>query len=264
VKLYFAGCQAEEMRAAIRACKVKNILVSFYYVGDSLKYIYDYFGYEIDIMLDSGGFTARTKDRKIDIHKYIEFVKKNKQYVKHYFVLDNKRENLNLTKQNLKLMEEAGLNPIPIYHTDEPFDYFLELCEKYSYIGVGGAVRSYTNIFFTAKQHDVKIHLLGNTSPRILLKYKPYSADSISWLSGGMHGRVLVKTPFGFKSARRKSLRIYSKLLSSKEGLSCYGVSFDDFAEANEGKGDYQKMMVFSCLTFLEFEKYVNEGGFTI
>ena len=264
MKLYFAGCQAKEMRQAVKQCKVKNILVSFPYLGDSLKDIYDYFDYEVNIMLDSGGFTVRTKGEEINLQDYIEFIKKNKQFIKYYFVLDNKRENLHITKQNIQLMEEAGLTPIPIYHTDEPFEYFMELCEKYSYVGVGGAIHNYINIFFNAEQYNVKIHLLGNTSPKLLMKYKPYSVDSVSWLSGGMHGRVLVRTAFGFKSAYRKSLRMYDAVSLSEEKLSQYGISFDDFSEANEGKGDYEKMMVFSCLTFLEFERYVNEGVFTI
>ncbi|MCF8014060.1 hypothetical protein K9K83_06855 [Candidatus Woesearchaeota archaeon] len=260
MKLYFAGCQAEQMRRAMKKCKVRNILVSFHYVGDSLKDIYDYFGYDVNIMLDSGGFTARTKNEAIDIQEYIQFVKRNKQYVNHYFVLDSKREKLDDTKRNLQLMEEAGLNPIPIYHTDEPFEYFIELCQRYSYIGIGGAVKNYNNIFFTAEQHNVKIHLLGNTSPNILVKYKPYSADSVSWISGGMHGRVFVNTPFGFKSALRKSFRAYSPFVTDAKRFIPHGIIPEDLSYANDGKGDYEKMMLFNCLMYLKFERYVSEG----
>lgn len=259
MKLYFAGCQVKEMQNAARICGVKNILVSYYYLNENLKEFVESFGYKINLMLDSGGFSVRNSDEKIDINDYIAFIKRNSKYIKHYFVLDNKRENLEQTKANLKLMEDAGLSPIPIYHTDEPFDYFTELCQRYDYVGVGGAAKNYANIFFMAEYHNIKIHLLGNTSYKTLARYMPHSADSVSWCSG-CYGHIYIQTPFRFKQVYNRSLSCLSNFIVNEAKYNKYGVSFQDISQGNNGKGDYNKILIVNCLAFMEMEKRINEG----
>jgi len=261
MKLYFAGCQVREMQDAARICGVKNVLVSYYYLNENLKEFVESFGYEINLMLDSGGFSVRNRDRKINVSDYISFIKRNSRYIKYYFVLDNKREMLDETKHNLELMENEGLNPIPIYHTDEPFEYFKELCEKYPYIGVGGAEHNYRNIFSIANENNVRIHLLGNTSPTTLLKYKPYSADSVSWCSGGKFGHIYIFNGYTLKQFhQRKNRSVLLHSIQNEEFYKQYNVDFEDLHFSKEGRGDYYKMLIFNCLNYLKFAEFVNEG----
>ena len=71
-----------------------------------------------EIFLDSGAFTAHSQGKKIDIDKYIEFINRNKNFIKLYANLDvigNWKE----TIKNQKYMEKKGLNPIPTFHMGE-------------------------------------------------------------------------------------------------------------------------------------------------
>ena len=83
--------------------------------------------------LDSGAFTAFTLWKKIDLQEYIEFVKKNKQFFELYANLDVIGD-YEATDKNQKIMENAGLKPLPTYHMWEPREYFEELVDRYDYI----------------------------------------------------------------------------------------------------------------------------------
>ena len=89
-------------------------------------------------MLDSGAFSVWNMGKTIDIYKYIEFIKEND--IEIYFNLDVIGD-VEGTKKNQKIMEDNGLNPIPVFHYGEPFEYLDWLVEQgYTYIGIGGTV----------------------------------------------------------------------------------------------------------------------------
>jgi len=170
----------------------------------------------VNLFLDSGAFSAWTRDENIDVKVYIAFIKKNKKYIDHYSNLDilcSVRTNLasarkkaaEATLSNQRKMEKAGLDPIPVFHYGEPFEYLSYYIEKYKYISIGGLVgvptglaMEFLDLCFSKYICDerglprVKIHGFDMTSLRVMLRYPWYSVDSTSWVVTGRMGGIYV------------------------------------------------------------------------
>ena len=168
----------------------------------------------VDVFLDSGAFTAWTKGMEIDIQKYIEFIKQNQDVITVYANLDviskdrfsmGTKESAELTLRNQKIMEEAGLSPLPVFHIGEPFEYLEYYINHYDYIGLGGMVgkskqtlSSWLDVVFRQYICDergypkVKVHGFGLTSIPLMVKYPWYSVDSGTWMKEAVTGKVMV------------------------------------------------------------------------
>lgn len=168
----------------------------------------------VDVFLDSGAFTAWTKRVEIDIQKYIEFIKQNQDVLTVYANLDvispdrfsmGTKESAEKTLRNQKIMEEAGLSPLPVFHIGEPFEYFEYYINHYDYIGLGGMVGkprrtldTWLDVVFRQYICDergypkVKVHGFGLTSVLLMVKYPWYSVDSATWIKAAIVGEVMV------------------------------------------------------------------------
>ena len=142
---------------------------------------------DTEIMLDSGAFSAWNAGKEIDINKYISFIKENN--IKIYFNLDVIGD-VEGTKRNQTIMESHGLNPIPVFHYGEPFEYLDWLVEQgYTYIGLGGTVGKSVpqrQAFFDevyARHPNIDYHALGVTAKTLVENYNWYSVDSTTWLT---------------------------------------------------------------------------------
>lgn len=167
----------------------------------------------VSLFLDSGAFSAMTQGVEIDIHEYIEFIKKYQHVIDLYANLDviaekgqPNKTTAEKTLQNQKVMEGAGLNPLPIFHCGEPFEYLEYYIENYEYIGFGGLVGT-TSSSAAAPVLDrcfkkylcdkngmpkVKVHGFGMTALRTLIRYPWYSVDSTSWVATSRYGAIYV------------------------------------------------------------------------
>jgi hypothetical protein len=159
---------------------------------------------QVDLFLDSGAFSAWSQGVEIDIQEYIAFIKKNKNFINVYANLDAIGDP-EKTLQNQKIMEKAGLTPIPCYHYGEDIKYFQMYIKKYSYVALGGMVPIssrdlapwLTNLFCNyicdeSGMPKVKIHGFGMTSLSLMLRFPWYSVDSTSWVMTGRMGGVLI------------------------------------------------------------------------
>ena len=156
------------------------------------------------ILLDSGAFSVLKKKGKIDIYEYIDFIKKWEQYLDGYIVLDviNDAES---TWVNQKIMEDAGLKPIPVYHQTTPIRYLYK-CMEYEWFGLGGIGGKGYSFKEIIEAHDKcwnlicdnngyprnKVHGFGITSPKVMLRYSYWSVDSISWVINSRYGHVII------------------------------------------------------------------------
>jgi len=184
----------------------KNYLTSYYTIrGDKPDHLEAWSEMiqkrEFSILLDSGAFSAWKRDISISVDDYIEFVKKYEAAFWNYVTLDVKstksisvEESIRQTKENTRIMEDAGLNPVPVYHgVNRRIDVLEELLEKYDFIFIGGlagenravALQSIADIWEvnSKPQYRKRLHALGYTSTFNLLSYPWYSADSTAWLS---------------------------------------------------------------------------------
>jgi hypothetical protein len=178
---------------------IKRPLASFWSIKQTKKAVQSMIESKKKYLIDSGGYSAFTKNAIIDIDDYINFVKDNKDMIENYFNLDDITDSKK-TLENQAYIESKGLDPIPVFHYGEDFKILKAYLKKYKYIALGGLVpHSGTNnlyihldnCFAIIKDYfPVKIHCFGITSYRTLKRYPFYSADSTSAFGGSMRPTI--------------------------------------------------------------------------
>ena len=168
--------------------------------------------------LDSGAFTAFTLWKKINIQEYIEFIKKNKQFFELYANLDVIGD-YKATEKNQKIMENAGLKPLPTYHIWEPREYFEELVDRYDYIWLWGLVPyarqpqkidsmlNYCFHYIITNKKKIKFHGRWMTNPLFMKKFPFYSVDSTGWLAWWKFKTILFFENGSLKSMNAQKIR---------------------------------------------------------
>lgn len=163
-------------------------------------------------MLDSGAFTFMKK--KVDrtsatarsdkdysdidwsayLSEYIETI--NKHDIDLFFELDiDSVTGLSHVRElRDRLGRETGKQPIPVWHKSRGKQAFLDMCDKYPYVSIGGIVAGELSTsdfkyfpWFIEQAHDrnAKIHALGYSPFRTDRHYGFDSCDSTSWLTNG-------------------------------------------------------------------------------
>jgi len=197
MKMYFAGAEPKDFFEQLQMGGVKNVLISAFSMNykKSLKRHNEKFD---KILIDSGGYSARTRGVNVKIDDYARYINENN--IKTAFNLDT--NSVEETMRNQKYLEKhTGSYIIPIYHYSDYvsktnrrlLDSFIE---GYNYISIGGVAGMklgkraevlYDYVFNKTKD-KTKVHGLGITSEKILEKYPFYSVDSTSWLAFSRYG----------------------------------------------------------------------------
>ncbi len=173
-------------------------------------------GNKVNLMLDSGAYTAWTQRKPIDLKSYIAYIKRERKHIETYFNLDvipgepgQKRTadmveaSAKASYDNLKTMTKAGLTPIPVFHLGEDFRWLERMLKDgYDYIGFGGPswAQGYDLIPWLNRVFDritdkegkpiIKAHGLGLASPDLMLAYPWYSCDAVSWALTAAFGSI--------------------------------------------------------------------------
>ncbi|MFH1644560.1 MAG: hypothetical protein ABIA74_05290 [bacterium] len=225
VKIYLAGAESKEFLKILKEEEIEKILISYYACGNSIQQILK-LTKGMKIMMDSGAFSAwnkgkkekkitkKPKEVKIDLQKYIQFIKRYGKNFETYVNLDV-IEDAEGTLKNQKIMEKAGLSPLPVYHQNEKIEYLENYCKNYDYVGIGGVAKSGRNktemikflkkCFKIAEVHNTKLHGFGLTDFELLKKFNFHSVDSTSWLSGSRYGHLYIF------DKRRKIMKMYKR-----------------------------------------------------
>ena len=158
----------------------------------------------MNIILDSGAFSAYTRKKEVNLKEYIEFIKLNKDKITHYISLDVIGDE-KATWENQRIMESEGLTPLPIFHRHDSMES-LERCMEYDYFCIGGVAGEPSDLvrvpFFNKCFKRIcgenggkptrKIHGLGMTSFPFMRKYPFYSVDSTTWIMNSACGLIFV------------------------------------------------------------------------
>ena len=160
--------------------------------------------HKIDLFLDSGAFSAFTQKVVIDIQEYIAFIKEYKDIFSVYANLDVIGDAAG-TLKNQRIMEKAGLKPLPCFHYGDDEKYLKTYMEEPDYIAFGGMVpianadlaKWLDHLFskFICGKDGIpthKIHGFGLTSVPLVLRYPWFSVDSTSWVMTSRMGSVYV------------------------------------------------------------------------
>lgn len=208
MKIYLAGTNGlkkEILKGCVEPSKF-NVLESYYSIQEwQLSFIPKFKNF----LLDSGAFTFRQafiNKRKNDIdweqytREYGLFVKKYD--IKQFFEMDidNIIDYSYVKKLRHILENNAERKCIPVWHVNRGKDDFIETCNNYPYIAIGGLVGknvTYSQLhkifpwfINTAHNCHCKIHGLGFTSVTKLPLYHFDSVDSTTWLNAGRFGEL--------------------------------------------------------------------------
>lgn len=158
----------------------------------------------IPFFLDSGAFSAKNQGIEIDLRNYIRFIKENEDVITTYANLDVIGD-AEASWRNQRRMENAGLNPLPVFHVEDDMKY-LDRCLEYEHFCLGGMAKGYTTSQREAFLHRCwcricdtpdqmpksKVHGFGMTALPLIKRYPWYSVDSTTWLMLAANGNVLV------------------------------------------------------------------------
>ena len=225
-----------------------SILESFYYLRKNEEFmaLAKHFG---SFLLDSGAFTFMTGAHKgaINWDEYVEDYARfiNKHDIKLFFELDiDSVVGLpEVERLREKLEALTGKKPIPVWHKNRGKEYFINMCENYPYVALGGIVtkeiprqkyeKGFPWFIKTAHLHRCKIHGLGYTTILNLPKYHFDSVDSTAWLYGNRGGYLYKFNP---SKGTMDQLKADNARLKSREcAVNNFreGVKLCKYAEAN-------------------------------
>lgn len=149
---------------------------------------------EIELLLDSGGFTAKNAGEEIDLGEYIAFLQDFGPSLFAYVALD-KLQDPEQSERNLSTMIEAGLKPVPVHVYGDDEKRMNELFKLSDYVALGGLRRPHRGkapkSYVVKKMEwarDRKVHWLGYTEKPMIAALKPFSCDCASAVSGIMYG----------------------------------------------------------------------------
>ena len=178
---------------------------------------------KVNLFLDSGAFSAFTQGVEIDIYEYCSFIKKNKKYIETYAVLDV-IGSAEKTWENQRIMEKAGLSPLPCFHFGEDIKWLKKYVKKYDYMALGGMVpisskdlKVWLDDLYSNHLCDkdgmpkIKVHGFGMTSLSLMLRFPWYCMTEEDH-------EVLTKTGWKF----RNELSINEEILCFDKGDSVW------------------------------------------
>ena len=178
-----------------------RVLISFHYyrkkdIAD-LTQRFVVAGVKPDIFADSGAFSAWMHNASVSVGDYAKWLHKWGNEFCVYANLDV-IDNPEATRANQRSLEAEGLAPLPVWHVRSPRNIFLDLCEEYRYVAIGGMVGTHWKRLMPhlvwalreARRTDTAVHGLGLTSVTPLSSLPFFSVDSTTWQDGYRYGHV--------------------------------------------------------------------------
>lgn len=179
----------------------------------------------VKLFLDSGAYSAWTKNQPLDIGEYIKFCKANESSIwtavnmdvipgefgrRHDFSQDEIERSAKQSYDNLKRIRDAGVNAIPVFHQGEPFEWlekYLADGEKYIGMSAGKFLRvdeqmawldkAWTILTNKKGEPYVKIHGFALTSYDLMSNYPWYTVDSTTWSLTPGYGQIIIPAYVG-------------------------------------------------------------------
>lgn len=155
-------------------------------------------------MVDSGAFRM-LRGKVPDVEGYLKEYARTirEREVEQYFELD--LDSIlpggwaQVKRMTDYLSQEVGRDPIPVWHRNRGKEGWIEMCERYDYVSIGGiALKELPLDWYkkaipwfveTAHERGCRVHGLGFT-PQIFSIHGLDSVDSTSWVSGTKFGKA--------------------------------------------------------------------------
>lgn len=214
---------------------------------------------KIELLLDSGAFTALNAGAEIVLEEYLEFLKTYQKKLFGYFALD-KLGDPDKTRANLKVMLKAGLTPLPIHVRGADDKEMDELFSHSRWVGLGGLRRPHRG---PASKEYVKqkmawangrdVHWLGYTTRSMMLAFRPYSVDCSSWHMPMKYGNLRLYYGQGSWSKKAYSVKDFQEgnyTLQDRHIIERCGFTIEQAKQPVSWRGDVKR--------FPRFENYLS------
>ena len=175
----------------------------------------------IECIIDSGAYGAWKKGEQINIYDYIEYVVRNQSSIAMCINMDTIPANPGRTPtpeevedsarksyENLQIMKDYGLQPIPVFHQGESFHWLQKyLLDEDPIIAISPAGDQMgwrgpnpeiwlDQVFNYLTDDDgfpiVKTHGMGVAGVGYLARYPWHSCDATSWTQIANFGKIMV------------------------------------------------------------------------
>lgn len=202
----------------------RRLLVSFAYAkaADEVIAAHRQYGSRSNLLslkLDSGAYTAWTKGKQVDVDAFAEWVHRIKSEIPEIdvtavnldvipgtFGVDStareREASMRDSMKNADRLRSLGVDPIEVFHQDEPMEYLDELLARRA---PGGIVaisprndvktkwkKAWMDVVYARLLTDwpqvPKTHILGTTTGHVVQRYPAYSADSAQWTYFNIYG----------------------------------------------------------------------------
>lgn len=193
------------------------LLVSYAYFKDKLfagdyRIIEEVRAGNIELMIDSGAFTAFTKGKEIRLNDYLSFIARLRaENIPFNYVQLDAIGDPEATFRNYEEMRRQGFgDTIPVFTRGENIEHLDHLYSMSDYIMLGGiavgdTTKNYVK-YILERNNNRRIHLLGFTVANFLRHYRPYSCDSSGSESYARFGGWPYYDPaFGVRTAKEVS-----------------------------------------------------------
>lgn len=162
-----------------------------------------------DLFIDSGAFSAWKLGKPIKLQEYMKFLKQWGDKSTVYASLDV-IGSIDQTARNQRIMEAAGLHPLPVYHWGEDYAVLEDMCKRYRYVACSGTAtvfgegrgmviqrrNHFDRVFKISQKYETLVHGFGVTDIDLLLRFPWYSVDSSSWVRGRRFGSFQLFSPY--------------------------------------------------------------------
>jgi hypothetical protein len=159
-------------------------------------------GRRVDVLADSGGFSAYTVGAQIDVDAYADWLVEHREVINAAAGLDVIGDYRATARNTDRLVERmAGrVEIVPVFHVGTPWAELRRLCREHPYVGLGGAVgllrrrdamgRWLVECHRIGRDTNTRFHGFGQTRPPFPEMFPWYSIDSSYWSTAVRAGRL--------------------------------------------------------------------------
>lgn len=192
-------------KAAPDSCGKFPVLLSYFYMrklpDEKVRWIVE--NQNVEILIDSGGFSALNVGEEVDLGEYMDWLKKWGDHLFGYVALDKLGDPAESDKR-LQVMLKEGLKPVPVHVRGDDEARMDQLFGWSDWVALGGFRRPHrgwsATDYVKEKMHWAKgrnVHWLGYTRSDMVLGFRPYSCDSSNQAAGRIWGQCQVYRGLG-------------------------------------------------------------------
>lgn len=149
---------------------------------------------EVELIIDSGAFSAWNTGRVITLDEYCRFLESIESLRPFWAVQLDVFGDPDASWRNFEIMQRRGFTTMPVFTRGESMERLEEMYAATDYIMFGGIViggknKNYVK-WFLNRNHGRRCHWLGFVNMDFIKCYRPTSVDSSSWFYAARSGKM--------------------------------------------------------------------------